>query len=132
MVWLQLLTADIEVDNGVIHAVDAVIGFPSVVTFAMADPTFAILVAALTREADFTFVNTLMETRSSALSLFSHQPIRLLDLLEELEVEALGDISADVLASTLSYHVVTAANVRSTDLSDDMDVNTLGRTVFHC
>jgi transforming growth factor-beta-induced protein len=41
--------ADNVVDNGVIHAVDKVIGLPSVVTFATADSTFETLVAALTR-----------------------------------------------------------------------------------
>ncbi len=59
-------SANNEVDNGVIHAVDAVIGLPTVVTFALADPTFDTLVAALTREDDFTFVSTLMMTDAPA------------------------------------------------------------------
>ena len=41
-------TADIEASNGTIHIVDAVIGIPTVVTFAAADPSFATLVTALT------------------------------------------------------------------------------------
>ena len=40
--------ADIVATNGVIHAVDAVIDIPTVVTFAVADPNFSTLVAALT------------------------------------------------------------------------------------
>ncbi len=51
-------------------------------------------------------------------------------LLDYLEMDALGDIPEDVLASTLSYHVVTAANVRSTALTDDMEVSTLANQSF--
>jgi uncharacterized surface protein with fasciclin (FAS1) repeats len=40
-------TADVSVDNGTIHAVDTVIGLPTVVTFAVADPNFSILATAL-------------------------------------------------------------------------------------
>lgn len=39
---------NIEASNGVIHVVDAVIGLPTVVTFATADPNFSSLVGALT------------------------------------------------------------------------------------
>ena len=39
---------DVVGTNGVIHAVDAVIGIPTVVTFAAADPNFSTLVTALT------------------------------------------------------------------------------------
>ncbi len=123
--------ADIEVDNGVIHAVDEVIGLPSVVTFAVADPNFEILVAALTREEDFTFVSTLMETDPPApFTVFAPTNEAFGSLLEELEMEALGDIPADLLASVLSYHVVADANVRSTDLTDDMEVPTLAGQSF--
>ncbi|MGI0107674.1 fasciclin domain-containing protein [Salinimicrobium sp. WS361] len=118
--------ADIEVDNGIIHAVDEVIGLPSVVTFALADPTFDNLVAALTREDDFTFVSTLMETGSPApFTVFAPTNDAFAALLGELEMNSLSDIPKDVLASVLSYHVVAGANVRSSALTDDMEVSTL-------
>ncbi|MCX2839017.1 fasciclin domain-containing protein [Salinimicrobium sp. MT39] len=118
--------ADIEVDNGIIHAVDEVIGLPSVVTFALADPTFNSLVAALTREDDFTFVSTLMETGSPApFTVFAPTNEAFAALLGELELNSLNDIPEDVLASVLSYHVVAGANVRSSALTDDMEVSTL-------
>jgi uncharacterized surface protein with fasciclin (FAS1) repeats len=118
--------ADIEVDNGIIHAVDEVIGLPSVVTFALADPTFNSLVAALTREDDFTFVSTLMETGSPApFTVFAPTNEAFAALLGELELNSLSDIPEDVLASVLSYHVVAGANVRSSALTDDMEVSTL-------
>lgn len=127
----NVVSADNEVDNGVIHAVDAVIGLPDITTFATADPTFEILVQALTREEDYTFVETL--TGSSDLSpftVFAPTNNSFISLLDELNAESLNDISADVLATTLSYHVVSNANVRSTDLSDGMEVSTLASQSF--
>lgn len=124
-------TADIEVDNGVIHAVDAVIGLPNITTFATADPNFSILVAALTREPEYTFVETLSMTGDPApFTVFAPTDEAFGDLLAELELSGLGDISSDFLAETLSYHVVANANVRSTDLSDGMEVSTLAPDTF--
>ena len=123
--------ADVEVDNGVIHAVDAVIGLPSIVTFAMADPTFNTLTAALTREEDYPFAGLLMSSEDpSPFTVFAPTNDAFAALLEELEVESLEDIPADVLASVLRYHVVAGANVRSTELSDDMMVSTLADQTF--
>ncbi|GHA43637.1 beta-Ig-H3/fasciclin domain-containing protein [Salinimicrobium marinum] len=122
----NVVTADVEVDNGIIHAVDAVIGLPDITTFAMADPTFDTLVAALTREDSYTFVETLMMTSDPApFTVFAPTNDAFGALLEELEAESLNDISGDVLASVLSYHVVAGANVRSGDLSDGMVVTML-------
>jgi uncharacterized surface protein with fasciclin (FAS1) repeats len=122
----NVVTADVEVDNGIIHAVDAVIGLPDITTFAMADPTFDTLVAALTREDSYTFVETLMMTEDPApFTVFAPTNDAFGALLEELEAESLNDISGDVLASVLSYHVVARANVRSGDLSDGMEVTML-------
>lgn len=124
-------TANVEVDNGVIHAVDAVIGLPTIVTFALADPTFDTLVAALTREEDYPFVGVLSQTESPApFTVFAPTNNAFMALLEELDVDSLGDIPADVLASALSYHVVAGANVRSSDLTNPMEVNTLAEQSF--
>ncbi|MFN4763058.1 fasciclin domain-containing protein [Gillisia sp. Q332] len=51
--------ANIEADNGVVHAVNSVIGLPEITAFAQVDPTFTTLVAALTRDESFDFVPTL-------------------------------------------------------------------------
>ena len=122
----SVTTADVEVDNGVIHAVDAVIGLPNITTFATADPNFDILVQALTREDSFTFVETLMMSEDPApFTVFAPINDAFVDLLDELELGALADIPTETLEATLAYHVVTGANVRSGDLTDDMDVTTL-------
>lgn len=119
-------TADINVDNGIIHAVDAVIGLPDITTFALADPTFDILVAALTREDDYPFVSTLMSSEDPApFTVFAPTNEAFGAFLEEMNFASLEEVPAEVLATTLSYHVVPGVNVRSTDLTDGMTVNTL-------
>src|SRR5690606_6139375 len=127
----KVTTADVEVDNGVIHAVDAVIGLPTIVTFATADPSFSTLVAALTREEDYPFVGVLMQTEDPApFTVFAPTNAAFAALLDELDFSGLEAIPADVLATVLSYHVVAGANVRSADLSDEMEVTTLADQAF--
>jgi len=119
-------TADVEVDNGVIHAVSDVIGLPNVVTFALADPTFDTLVAALTREDSYTFVSTLQAADSPApFTVFAPTNTAFGDLLAELELEELGDLDADTLATVLSYHVLIDMNVTSDELEDGIVVTSL-------
>lgn len=117
-----VVSADNEVDNGVIHGVDAVIGLPDVTTFALADPTFSILVQALTREDSYTFVETLQG--EGPFTVFAPTDDAFVALLEELELEGLGDLDADLLSNVLSYHVVAGDNVTSDELTDGMMVTT--------
>jgi uncharacterized surface protein with fasciclin (FAS1) repeats len=122
--------ANINANNGVIHLVDAVIGLPSVVDFALADPNFSTLVAALTRD-DLTtdFVSILSTPNGTAPAPFTvFAPINdaFADLLDELNLSALSDIDEPTLNATLTYHVVGEANVRSGVLTDNFIVPTLG------
>lgn len=55
-------TADIETDNGIIHAVDTVIDLPTIVTFATTNPDLNSLVAALTDEGNMAFTSLLSDT----------------------------------------------------------------------
>src|SRR5690606_26620884 len=127
----SVTTANVEVDNGVIHAVNAVIGLPDITTFATADPNFETLVAALTREEEFNFVDILMtQGEPSPFTVFAPTNAAFQGLLTELELSGLGDIPADVLASALSYHVVTGANVRSSDITNGMMVTTFEGSSF--
>ena len=101
-------TADIEASNGTIHIVDAVIGIPTVVTFAAADPSFATLVTALTELTPATdFVDilqgegpfTVFAPTNDAFSALTEVP------------------SEEPLTQVLLYHVV-AGNVTSSDLNN--------------
>lgn len=123
-------TPDVDVDNGVIHAVNSVIGIPTVVTFATADATFTSLVAALTRENTFTYVGTLSTTDSPApFTVFAPTDQAFADLVAELDgVNSLADIDTATLESTLNSHVVGGSNVLASTLQDGMMVTTLGDT----
>ena len=121
---------NVEATNGVIHVVDAVIGLPTVVTFATADPNFSTLVAALTRESSFTFVSTLSSTTAPApFTVFAPTNTAFGSLLTELNVANLAAIPTATLSATLNMHVVAGANVQSTALTNNMPISTLGGTI---
>ena len=121
--------ADIVGTNGIIHAVDAVIDLPTIVTFAAADPNFSTLVDALT---DLTpgvdYVDILSRTEGSNadginpdFTVFAPTDEAFAALIDELG----GVPEASVLSEVLNHHVITEANIASTDLSGDDTVNTL-------
>lgn len=117
--------------NGVIHAVDAVIGLPTVVTFATADATFSTLVSALTRpdQPDFVAVlSTSAGTAPAPFTVFAPTNDAFADLLTELGETSLDAIGAATLTATLNTHVIAGANVRAEDLTSG-DVATLGETI---
>jgi len=122
--------ANIDADNGIVHLVDAVIGLPSVVTFAVADPTFSTLVSALTRDdltTDFVGVlSTATGTSPAPFTVFAPTNDAFGSLLSELGVSGLGDIDEPTLDAVLKIHVVAGANVFDTDLTDNLTVSTLG------
>lgn len=119
--------ADVLADNGVIHVVDNVIALPTVVTFAIADQTFSNLVAALTREESFSFVEVLSATEEPApFTVFAPTNQAFADLLTELSLSSLADIPTETLEATLNTHVVSGANVRAEDLTNNQTITTLG------
>lgn len=127
----NVTTADQVVDNGVIHLVDAVIGLPTVVTFAVADPTFDTLQAALTRDdLTFDFVGTLSTangTSPAPFTVFAPTNMAFTNLLTFLEANELGDIAEGTLKATLNLHAVAGANVTAADIADgESTIGTLG------
>ncbi|WP_224489301.1 fasciclin domain-containing protein [Robertkochia flava] len=124
-------TFDIETDNGVIHVVDAVIGFPTVVDFAQADPNFSTLVDALVSVEDQAgYIATLIKPwggdgSSAPFTVFAPTNDAFADLLTELGAGSLEDIPSSTVIETLAYHVIGNNNVRSDDLVAG-EVSTLG------
>ncbi len=126
-------TADVVASNGVVHIVDAVIGLPTVVDFALADSDLTTLVAALTRDdltTDFvSILSTPDGTTPAPFTVFAPTNAAFGDLLVELGVMGLEDIDEPTLNATLSFHAVASANVRSTDLTQGLTISTLGGDV---
>ncbi len=120
-----VISADNNVSNGVIHAVDKVILPPNVVTFATSNPAFTSLVAALTRTGLMTdFVAAL--SGEGPFTVFAPTNDAFQALLDSNdEWNALADIPVEALEDVLKYHVTGAGNVRSTALVDGQEVPTL-------
>jgi len=123
----SVTVADVNASNGIVHVVDAVIGLPSIVTFATADPTFETLVAALTREDhQEDFVSILSSSDEPApLTVFAPTNAAFGDLLSDLGYSTLAEIDLGLLANVLGMHVVPEANVRSGDLIEGMEAVTV-------
>ncbi|MGX1930711.1 fasciclin domain-containing protein [Flagellimonas sp. 2504JD4-2] len=112
--------ADIVATNGVIHAVDAVIDLPTVVTFATADPNFSTLVQALTELTPSTdFVSVLSAQDGNGADPFT------VFAPTNAAFDALASIPAEAdLIPILQHHVIAGANIRSGDLTPNGDTVT--------
>ncbi len=117
-------TANISASNGIIHIVDNVIGLPTVVTHALANPNFSTLVAALTRDDQPDFAGILSGTESSPFTVFAPTNAAFGSLLTELGANSLNDINQSTLENTLKYHVVAGANVLASTLTNNQMVTT--------
>lgn len=124
--------ANIDVSNGVIHKVNAVIGLPTIVTHATANTNFSSLVAALTRpdQADQNFVSILSGTVSSPFTVFAPTNAAFGNLLTEFSWADLNAVPETVLEKTLKYHVVTGSNILAAGIPNTAtNINTfLGQT----
>lgn len=119
---INVTSADIAADNGVIHVVDAVITPLDIVGHAAANSNFTQLVgalgaapgglvAALQAEGPYTVfapINSAFEAISGVVAT----------------------LTPEQLATVLTYHVVAGSNVRSTALSEGMMVTTLSGQTF--
>lgn len=102
----SVTAADIATSNGVIHVVDAVIGLPTVVTHAVANPNFSTLVGLLTTQ---NLVTTLNGTTSSPFTVFA--PLN--SAFNQATLNLYNGLSSANKTAVLTYHVVAGANVLS-------------------
>jgi len=122
-------TADVNASNGVVHIVDKVIVPPTVVNQALNNPNFSTLVAALTRsDLGVNYVNLLSGT--GPFTVFAPTNAAFAALLTELGFANLNAIPAATLNAVLQYHVVSGANVLSTQLTNQQVVSTFGGSTF--
>jgi uncharacterized surface protein with fasciclin (FAS1) repeats len=102
----SVTTPDIIADNGVIHVVDAVIGLPTIVTHATANPNFSTLATLLTQQE---LVGTLNGTASSPFTVFA--PLN--SAFDTATLNLYGGLNSTQKTAVLTYHVVPGANVLS-------------------
>ncbi len=107
----MVVVADVDVKNGVIHAIDKVLLPPSVVGHAIANDSFSILVQAVVKA-------NLVETLSGTgpFTIFAPTNDAFTALFAQLGVSGIADLTAEQLVPILTYHVVSG-NVLSTQLS---------------
>lgn len=114
--------ADVVGTNGVIHAVDAVIGIPTVVTFAAADPNFSTLVTALTEltpATDFVSILSRTEVGSPADGINPDFTVFAPTNAAFAKLDAVP--GETVLTQVLLHHVISEANVTSGMLNNPGD-----------
>ena len=126
----RIVQGNINASNGVIHAVNAVIPIPSLVTFVLADPNLYNLSLALTRDdltEDFpTILNTENGRAPAPFTVFAPNNMAFVDLLNELQIDRLNLIDEPTLNLTLNHHVLGETNALSSDLSDNLILSTRG------
>jgi len=106
-----VIDADIDTDNGVIHAIDKVLLPPTVVDIAVAFPGTSSLVSALgaaDASSNYDLVNTLSGT--GPFTVFA--PTNDVFMVD-------ASATADQIGEILTYHVIPG-NVRAADLPDGM------------
>ncbi len=129
----RITNGNFRASNGIIHTINRVIPLPSIVTFVSIDSNLKNLLAAVTRndlKTDFvSILSSDSNTSPAPFTVFAPTDQAFIDLLTELGVQRLSDIDEPTLSSTLTYHVVGEKNALSTDLSDNLQLNTLGGPV---
>jgi transforming growth factor-beta-induced protein len=106
----KVTLADVDVKNGVIHAIDKVLLPPTVVDQALDNSNFSILVQAVVKAG-------LVETLNGAgpFTIFAPTDAAFQELFMQLGVSGIADLTAAQLVPILKYHVVSG-NIRSTQL----------------
>ncbi len=118
----SVITADVDVKNGVIHAIDRVLLPPTVVDQALANDNFSILVQAVVKAG---LVDVLNGT--GPFTIFAPTNAAFEALFATLGISGIADLTAEQLTPILTYHVVSG-NVLSTQLAAG-NVETLNGTI---
>jgi len=114
-------TPNIIASNGVIHVVNAVIPIPTVVDHVVANPEFDTLQTAVTSPAQSGVLDALSGlTAAAPATLFAPNNAA---FATALGAGGFADDASDAAVSVvLKYHVTTAGNVRSSQLTNNQSV----------
>lgn len=117
----NVTTADVDASNGVVHIVDAVIGLPTVAAHAKANSNFTTLVSLLNRPGQPNFESVL--SNPGTYTVFAPTNDAFTALNTELEpTGGIAAVSADNITKILQYHVVSEANVLSSQLTEGQNI----------
>lgn len=106
---------DIEVSNGVIHHVDAVITPPNLLDHLRANPDFSSLAAAAERVSD---ALTEAFNQGGPYTIFAPDNDAFSLLITELGIGSLDAIDDETLIEILLYHVIPGRNLLASGLKD--------------
>lgn len=114
----KIADTDLKAANGVVHVINKVLLPQKIVDIAVTNPTFSILVAALTKADLVTTLNG-----KGPFTVFAPTDDAFKALFKTLKVSGIADLSKDALTPILLAHVVSG-NVTSGQLTNG-DVQTL-------
>lgn len=108
-------TANIEASNGVIHIVNSVIGLPTIVTHAAANPNFSTLVSVVTNPAQSSILDAL--SGPGPLTVFAPTNDGFTTLNNDLIAlgvsGGISGVSDATITNVLLYHVLSGNNAAS-------------------
>ena len=126
----SVTTANISADNGIVHVVDAVIGLPTIATFATSNNALSNLVDALayadSGSPTVPYISTVSDASAGPFTVFAPTDAAFA-LLPEGTVESLIADTTGALATILTHHV-SGGSTLSTDLYDGMMIPTVAGT----
>ena len=108
----NVIMADVDVNNGVIHVIDKVLLPPTVVGQALNNDSFSILVQAVVKANLVDALNG-----NGPFTIFAPTNAAFEALFSTLGISGIAELTAEQLTPILTYHVVSG-NVLSTQLSE--------------
>jgi transforming growth factor-beta-induced protein len=116
---------DVEADNGIIHAMDAVIVPPTTLEVAAGTPELSTLVSAVTRTSTIVGGALAPDTLAGDDPITVFAPTNAAFTASGIDVATVG---TSTLAAVLAHHVLSGQRV-SADLSDGQTLTTLNGTL---
>ncbi|MDA8886504.1 fasciclin domain-containing protein [Bacteroidia bacterium] len=126
----NVITPNVDADNGVVHVIDKVLLVPNVVDAAVANPSFSILVQALTdKRLNADFVEIL--SGEGPFTVFAPTDDAFVALLgSNEEWNGLADIPVGTLEAVLKYHVIAGSNITSSEITDGSEQTTFEGSII--
>jgi uncharacterized surface protein with fasciclin (FAS1) repeats len=117
--------SDIKTSNGVIHLIDHVLEFPSIVDQVVANPNLSTLFTIMDTNSQYDFVSELSGVNNGPYTFYAPMDSAFPSLLTELGVPNLSAIDDATKAKVLKYHMVITTNSLSNSLTNGSSFNTL-------